>query len=80
MTEAEATEGTPYEDGGECKPELKPELKVVRQGNLCEFKASQIYKVSPGQPGFCYTEKHCLEKPKLKPNQIKNLTLSMTIL
>ena len=31
--------------------------------DLCEFEASLVYKASPGQPGLCYTEKLCLEKP-----------------
>jgi hypothetical protein len=31
---------------------LIPALRRQRQVRLCEFKASQIYKASPGQPGL----------------------------
>ena len=34
-----------------------------RGRQISEFKASMVYKASPGQPGLCYTEKPCLEKP-----------------
>jgi hypothetical protein len=33
-----------------------------RQVDLCEFEASLVYKVSPGQPGLWHTEKPCLKK------------------
>jgi hypothetical protein len=36
-----------------------------RQVDLYEFKASLVYKVSPGQPGLCYTEQPCLEKQNI---------------
>jgi hypothetical protein len=36
-------------------------LDRQRQADLCEFKASMVYKASPGQLGLCYIEKPCLE-------------------
>lgn len=35
-------------------------------GFHCEYKASLVYSVSPGQPGLCYTEKPYLKIPKEK--------------
>lgn len=29
---------------------------------FCDFKASLVYKLSPGQPGVCHREKPCLNK------------------
>jgi hypothetical protein len=34
--------------------------------DLCEFKASLVYKARPGQPGLCHTEKTYLGKTKDK--------------
>jgi hypothetical protein len=45
---------------------LIPALWRQRQADLCEFEASLVYKVSPVQPGLCYTEKPCLEKQNNK--------------
>ena len=39
-----------------------PALAKQRQADLCEIKASLVYKVNPGQPGLCYTEKPYLKK------------------
>ena len=39
-----------------------PALKRWRQVDLCEFKASLVYRAIPKHPGLLYTEKPCLEK------------------
>lgn len=45
------------------------------KGIFCEFEASMLYKVSPGQPGICYTEKPCLNKqPKYTKFGAKELS------
>jgi len=31
-------------------------LRRQRLVDLCELEASIVYKVSPGQPGLCYTD------------------------
>jgi hypothetical protein len=41
---------------------LIPALGRQRQADLCEFEASLVYKVSPGQPALCNTEKPVSEK------------------
>jgi hypothetical protein len=43
---------------------LIPAFRKQRQEDPCDFKVSLVYRVSPGQPGDCYTEKPCLEKTK----------------
>jgi hypothetical protein len=49
---------------------LIPAFRRQRQVDLCELEANLVYKVIPGQPGLCYTEKHCLKtKTKTKPQQ-----------
>jgi hypothetical protein len=40
-----------------------------RGRQISEFKASMVYKASPGQPGLCYTEKPCLEKNNKQTNK-----------
>lgn len=39
-------------------------------GYLCEYKATLVYKVSPGRPGFYYTEKPYLKKPEGKKKDL----------
>ena len=39
-------------------------LRRQRQADLCEFEASLVYKVSPGQPELCY-----IGKPHFKQQQ-----------
>jgi hypothetical protein len=40
--------------------------------SIWRFKASLVYKASPGKPGLCYTEKPCLgEKKKQQQKQNK---------
>jgi hypothetical protein len=58
--------------GGErvCIPLISPLRRRQRQADLSEFEANLVYKASLGQPGLCYREKPCLEKPK-KQNKIK---------
>ena len=50
---------------------LIPALRRQRQVNLCEFKASLVYRASFRTARTVTTEKTCLEIPKLrtKPNQ-----------
>lgn len=40
-----------------CMPSI-PELSRQRHVDLCEFEASEVYKVSSRTEGFA-TEKHC---------------------
>lgn len=47
---------------------LIPALGRQKQVALSEFEASLVYKASLGQPGLCYTDKPCLEKPN--PNSV----------
>lgn len=52
---------------------LNPTLR--RQVNLCDFKASLVYTMSPGQPELC--SKTCLknqDKPK-SSNRLKGLII-----
>jgi hypothetical protein len=41
---------------------LIPVFGRQRQGDLCEFEASLVYKASLEQPGLVHTEKCCVEK------------------
>jgi hypothetical protein len=48
---------------------LVPAPRRQRHVDLCEFKASLVYKASPGQPGFCYTGESCVEGVGRNPSK-----------
>jgi hypothetical protein len=51
-----------------CTPFI-PALKRWRQVDLCEFKASLVYRAIPKHPGLHYTEKPCLENTSKQTNK-----------
>lgn len=51
---------------------FKPAFKKQRNVNPCEFKASLIYKMTPGQPGLLHKE--TVSKNKTKRNEHKMVT------
>jgi hypothetical protein len=43
---------------------FNPSTREAKAAFLCKFEASLVYRVSPGQPGLCYTVKLNLGKRK----------------
>ena len=55
---------------------LIPTLRRQRHVDLCEFKASLVYRAS-SRTGSKATEKPCFEKPKGRKKEKKNKTVQI---
>jgi hypothetical protein len=57
---------------------LLPALRRQRQADLCEFKASLVYKVSPGQPELVILRNPVSTKQNKNDNKKQTTTTKLS--